>query len=182
MDREDLIDAICSYYMYIVSLVRTMGADESDVEDIAEEALLAAVKAADQLRDPDKMKAWLKTITANIAKKYFRKKYRRREISNFIIMETGEEIDIYDFVADELTVEHIFQQEEDVRIVKRAVGSLTGLNKVVVNMRFFGEYKFSEIAEALALNENTVKSIYRRSLKKLRKSYYELSGKEYGCE
>ena len=178
MVKEELIDAICSHYNYIVRLVRTMGADESDVEDIAEEVLIAAVKSAGELRDTDKMKAWLRTIAVNTAKKYFRKKHSRREISNFIKMETGEEIDIYDFVAEELTVEHIFQMEEDVRLVKRAVGSLTGLNKTVVNMRFFGEYRFSEIAEALALNENTVKSIYRRSLKKLRKSYYELSGKE----
>ena len=48
----------------------------------------------------------------------------------------------------------------------------------ILRMRFWGDYRHSEIAEILNININTEKSIYRRSLKKLRDNYFKLLGEE----
>lgn len=45
-------------------------------------------------------------------------------------------------------------------------------------MRFWGEYKHSEIAEIMNININTEKSIYRRSLKHLKEQYLNILRKE----
>lgn len=178
MDKNEVVDEICRQYRYILYLARISGIDENDVEDFANDVLLTAVRAAGNLKDTARLKSWIRTISDNKRKRYFKKTRKLREISYTELMESGEETDIYDIIADEKSVEQMFQEAEDMRIVKAAISNLTGLGRAVVNMRLIEDRKFSEIADMIGVNKNTVKSIYRRSLEKLRRDYIALSGTE----
>ena len=88
------------------------------------------------------------------------------------------EMDIFDTAADEITVEAVLQEVEERALVERLVNTLPDISRRIIRMRFWGEYKHSEIAEILNIKLNTEKSIYRRSLKQLKRNYYEVFGGE----
>nr|WP_243206914.1 sigma-70 family RNA polymerase sigma factor [Lentihominibacter hominis] len=199
MDREEILELLCSKYVYVIRLMKIMGVDENDVEDVATEVFIDAFRGLDNLRDPEKLVPWLKKIARNRASKYFRKRAKRKEISNMIKTEMGE-IDIFDTIADEVTVEKLLQDAERrgmVRdminnripfhkrlpyerrgMVRDMINNLPDVSRRVIRMRFWGEYKHSEIAEIMNININTEKSIYRRSLKHLKEQYLNILRKE----
>lgn len=157
--------------------MKIMGVDEDDIEDLAAEVFIDAFKGIEGLKDPEKLIPWLKAIASNRASRYFRKRRRRREIFNIVKTEAGE-IDVFDNIADEMTVEKIMQEAEERELAVLLINSLSELNRRVLRMRFWGGYKHSEIAKILNINVNTEKSIYRRSLKQLRDNYFRITGKE----
>lgn len=177
MDKDEVLNLLCEKYPYVIRLIKIMGVDENDVEDLAAEVFIDAFKGLDGLNDVKKMIPWLKTITANKASKYFRKRAKRKEISNMIKTEFGE-IDIFDTIADEITIEKILQEAETKDMVGKMINSLPDISRRIIRMRFWGDYKHSEIAKIININVNTEKSIYRRSLKKLKDSYFKSFGKE----
>lgn len=177
LDREEILELLCSKYVYVIRLMKIMGVDENDVEDVATEVFIDAFRGLDNLRDPEKLVPWLKKIARNRASKYFRKRAKRKEISNMIKTEMGE-IDIFDTIADEVTVEKLLQDAERRGMVRDMINNLPDVSRRVIRMRFWGEYKHSEIAEIMNININTEKSIYRRSLKHLKEQYLNILRKE----
>ena len=178
MDKDSLLEVLSLKSNYISKLLRVMGVGEDDVEDLRNDVLENAVRRITTLRDEGSIEAWLRTLTMRRASKYFSKRRHGRELSNIIKMETGEEMDVYDLVADEKTTEHLFQEAERRKAAAMLLNTLSGTEKRIIQMRFGVEYKFSEIAIILSINVNTVKTIYRRSLQKLEKNYYNLFGEE----
>lgn len=176
-DKDELVKLLCENYPYVVRLMKIIGVDENDIEDIAGEVFIDAFKSLGTLRDPDKIRPWLKTIANNRAVKYFGKRAKHREISHMIKTEAGE-IDIFDTIADEVTVESILRDAEDRALVNDLINTLPDVARRIIRMRFWGDYKHAEIAEVLGINLNTEKSIYRRSLKRLKDNYAELFGKD----
>ena len=177
MKKEKLVESLCDKFGYVILLLRVMGVDENDVEDLATEVLIDALKSIDDLRDAEKLTPWIKTIAVNRASKYFGSRSKRKEISNMVRMEAGE-IDIYDLVADEITVEKILQEAEENAMVEKLINSLSEAGRRIIRMRVWGDYKFREIADVMNLNVNTVKSVYPRSLKRLETNYSSLVEKE----
>ncbi len=178
MDKDKRVALLCDNYDYLTNLIRVMGVDENDIEDLADEVFLSAYRSIDDLREEGSMKPWLRAIAANKAKRYFRNRSKRREISNMIRLEGGEGFDIYDVIADEEDIEKMLQNAERCRAVGEMLDRLNDMNKRIIKMRFWGKYKFSEIADIMGLNINTVKTIYRRSLKQLRDIYGDLFGED----
>lgn len=177
LDKDELLKLLCDKYSYIIRLMKIMGVDENDVEDLTADVFVDAFKALDRLRDPDKMIPWLKTIASNRARKYFSKRAKYREIHHMAVIEAGE-IDILDTIPSEMDVEKILQEAERRELVEKLINSLSDINRRIIRMRFWGDYKHAEIAEILNININTEKSIYRRSLKQLKDNYFEIFGQE----
>jgi RNA polymerase sigma factor (sigma-70 family) len=100
---------------------------------------------------------------------YFGKKSGIIEISNMFKNEYGEEVNLYDLYAVEKSAEEILIEAERNEDIRRLVASLPSAKKRIIQMRIFGEYKFSEIAEVMKVKENTVKTIFYRTMDELRK-------------
>ncbi len=177
MDRELLIELLCEKYSYVVNITRLMGVDKNDREDVANDVMVEALKSIHTLREPDKLAPWLKTITHNTVYKYLRRKIRRRNLVVSENIEAGE-INISNMLIDEMSVEKIFIEAEQRDLVWKLLEHLSDRARQIVYMRLSCDYKFKDIAAALKLNENTVRSIYSRSLPKLKEIYLENFGKE----
>ena len=174
-DRDKLTEELCEKHRYVMNLMKIMGVDENDIEDLASYVMIDAYNGLKGLRDGEKLKPWLKSIASRRAGRYFRKRSNRREISHMVKTEMGE-MDIFDMMADELTVEAILQEAEKKERVDELIRSLPDIDRRIIRMRFWGEYKHAEIARILNINLNTEKSIYKRSLAKMKKNYIEVFG------
>lgn len=166
-EREDVLKRLCGYYSDIAKRLKVIGIDENDIEDVAMEVFIDAYRGLDGLREPDKLLPWLQRIAENRSCAYFRKRARRREI--YAMAKADEnEYDPLETVADDVSPEQVICDAEQVETVKRMLAALPELNRRVLYMRFWGGYRFAEIARILGLNENTVRSIFKRSMERLR--------------
>jgi len=76
--------------------------------------------------------------------------------------------DCLHFLSDDDVVDEIIQNDDTDAIFK-SLDVLKVIEKSVIMGRYYGDLKFSEIAENLGLNISTVKSHHRRALEKLRR-------------
>jgi RNA polymerase sigma-70 factor (ECF subfamily) len=72
--------------------------------------------------------------------------------------------EVYDFIPDESYEE----SKEDYRKLLQEISSLKQKEKLVLELRYFSNFTFSEIAYALGIKENNVKVIHYRAINKLK--------------
>jgi RNA polymerase sigma-70 factor (ECF subfamily) len=129
--------------------------DRALAEDLAQEVFLELYQSLSRIQSPAHLTFWLRRVTANRCIDQGRKKLRRREQA----LEEAPEPVASDPPADPLLLERLQQ-------------SLVGLpekQRMVVILRFQEGLGPAEIAEALDMPVNTVKSTLHRSLEDLRK-------------
>lgn len=178
--NDHLIERIYDMHDKVVIKMIKKGIAANEAPDLAINALLDAVEAVDKLRDPEKLEAWVMVIAENNGNRYLREraKHWEIEISSVTNIETGEEIDIYETMADEMTVEKILRHAERTSMLGELLGCLNDKERAIFFMHNLDEMTFREIAERLELNENTVRSIHSRCCRKLKSCAENLYGKE----
>jgi RNA polymerase sigma factor (sigma-70 family) len=72
------------------------------------------------------------------------------------------------FISDDDVVEEIIQND-DTDAIYKSLDVLKAIEKAIIIGRYYGDLKFSEIAEGLGMNISTVSSHHRRALEKLRR-------------
>lgn len=128
-----------------------------DAEDAVQDTVLAAYEHFDCLKQESSFRAWIFRILVNHCKKTLKKR-GRREIS------VEEPREMYQAGGTEL-----FSQSE----VLELLGILKDEERLIVVLTVFGGYKGEEIARMLNRNHNTIRSKYRRALKKLKQELTE---------
>lgn len=119
-----------------------------DAKDAVQDAALAACEHFGSLKEESSFRPWIFRILVNHCKRSLKKR-RRKEIPMEELQETeGTELD---------------SQTE----VLELLGVLNDEERLIVTLTVFGGYKGEEIARILNRNHNTVRSKYRRALKKL---------------
>lgn len=119
-----------------------------DAEDALSETVLKAYENFASLRRVESFRAWIFKILINQCKNQLRKNGNLREA--------------------ELLEEPSYQPSlEDCVVTRELLLSLMEEERLIVALSIFGGYKSREIAQLLNLRHSTVRSKYRRALKKL---------------
>jgi len=178
LEQDVLEDLLCSKVGFIRQQLWIIGVDKSDRSFLEGDILEEAYKSLRKIEDPEKIECWLKTIIIRRVSKLTKKKEKRREASNIMELETGETVDVYDLYSDEKSAEELFIEAEKRHVARELLDTLPEKKKRIIQMRFWGEYTFAEIAAMTNTKESTVKSTYSRSLKELRETFDKTYGKE----
>ena len=119
-----------------------------DAEDVVGETVIKAYEKFGSLRKKEAFKSWIFTILVNQCMTFLRKKAARGT--------TG------------LIEEPSFEPSmEDNTVVKDLLSVLSEEEKQIVVLSVFGGYKGEEIARVLHIKHGTVRTKYRRALKKM---------------
>jgi RNA polymerase sigma-70 factor, ECF subfamily len=129
--------------------------DRALAEDLAQEVFLELYQNLDRIQSPAHLTYWLRRVVANRCIDQGRKKLRRRELA----LEEAPEPAVTDPPSDPLLLERL----------RQSLAGLPAKQRMVVILRFQEGLGPAEIAEALAMPVNTVKSTLHRSLEELRK-------------
>lgn len=119
-----------------------------DAEDAVSEAVLAAYENFHKLKKEASFRPWIFKILVNCCRKYLR---RNRKFGQ------AEEV-------QEIPYEPTLSEEAEIR---ELLSVLTQEERLIVTLSVFGGYKGEEIARILNRNHSTIRSKYRRALKKL---------------
>ena len=119
-----------------------------DAEDVVGETVLKAYEKFASLRKKEAFKSWIFTILVNQCMTFLRKK---------TIKGTSELIEEPSFESN----------MEDKAVAEELLSVLSEEERQIVVLSVFGGYKGEEIAKILHIKHGTVRTKYRRALKKM---------------
>ncbi len=137
----------------LVRLARLFTDDRTGAEDIVQEAFIRLYRSADRIKDTSKSAAYLRSIVLNLA----RDTNRRGLLS---LRHQDAMIDDRQPVRPDDAVVRSADEEE----VMQALSLLSARQRDCLVLRFYMELSEREIAETLAISQNSVKTHCRRGM------------------
>jgi RNA polymerase sigma factor (sigma-70 family) len=135
-------------------LLRRMGAQAAEADDVAQDALLAAFERIAEFRGEGTFAGWVKRIAA---RQYLRRLQREKRLTA-LATETASEDEADTGSGD---ADHRIDLDEALKVLSKA-------ERLCVSMCYGAGLSHGEAAEALNLPLGTVKSHVKRGLEKLR--------------
>lgn len=127
--------------------------NSQDAEDVVGDTVLDAYASIRRLKAEEAFSSWMFHILSNKCKQKMREYYR---------LETPLEAAARD--EERLRAEQPLEEKLDVR---QTFFELKDEERLIIGMHLFFGYRTREIAEAMQMNENTVRSKESRALKKM---------------
>ena len=129
-----------------------------DAVDVAQEALVRALKKMRLFKGTGSLEGWLAKIAFNQAKNHLRSRSRKRE-STLMAHD--------DFAAEGLTQEEYLQRKAHKEKLYQTIAQLPAKQRDVVELRLVGHLSFAEISSVLGMKESNAKVHYSQAKKKL---------------
>ncbi len=136
---------------------------ESDLEDLLQDVAVALIEKVAELRDPARLRPWLRTVAVNVARLAGRKSVRRRRI-----MRSVREGDLERAYASYEPNQAPEQTYRDLKRALRAVETLPPEYQEPLFLRSVRGLSQKEIADLLSLPVTTVETRLARARRMLR--------------
>lgn len=133
-----------------------------DAEDMLAEVFIGSLRADLPGMSADEQRAWLWAVGRNKIADYHRQRQRQQPVSLDAVLET---------LADEATPEGLALQQEEAIYLRAYLQKLSLVQQEVLQLRFTGGLRCTEIAALLNKREGAIRSILSRALNELRKYY-----------
>jgi RNA polymerase sigma-70 factor, ECF subfamily len=147
-------------------IVRRMVPDKMEAEAIVQEAFWRFWQALPRYSADRPLLPYLATIASNLARDRFRRDRRLEDVAVEDVLE-GQAGESY------LDLEQIVDEERARQRLAESVKALPFPYRAVIALRYEGDMSYEEIAAALALPLNTVRTHLRRARELLRRSLEE---------
>lgn len=156
------------YYDSIYKVALSITLDTELAQDATQEAFYKAFLKLDTLKDKGKFYPWLYSIVVNVCKDMLR--LRSRDINRTIGI-YDEEGKLRDYNIPELgnvcTPEDIYEDQERIQEIIECIEELTIEEQQILNLKYYHEFTYAEIAEILGIKEGTAKMKAFRARKKI---------------
>lgn len=177
MNEEEFLEANAKL---VYNLALRLVGNPADAEDLAQDALIRAVKALPKFRGDSSTTTWVYRITVNTWKNRVRSEKRRsfwKSLPLSLFLGDSEEEGAERSLPDNKPpLDAGLETEETNHAVHNALQQLDEESRAVIVLRDIKGLSYQEIAKALSLPEGTVKSRIsraRETLKRRLKSFVE---------
>lgn len=138
----------------LVRLVRLFVDDRNAAEDLVQEGFIRLARSAHRIEDPSKAAAYLRSIVLNLARDHNRRGFVSRR-------------HLPPAQRDEPSAHDVVELDEDRRQVIAALREIAPRQRDCLVMRYYLEMGVDDVAAALGLSRNSVKTHLRRGLRAL---------------
>jgi RNA polymerase sigma-70 factor (ECF subfamily) len=149
---------IKSYQQRVYWHVRKMVIDHDDANDITQDIFVKVWNNLDSFREDSKIFTWIYRIATNECLNFLNKKKRRF----FIPIH-----DVAGELMGKLDQANLMTGDEIEIKFQKALLRLPDKQRLVFNMKYFDEMKFSEMAEITGTSEGALKASYHHAVKKI---------------
>jgi RNA polymerase sigma-70 factor, ECF subfamily len=143
-------------------MARAVVLNDSEAEDVVQEAYVRAFTGLDQFRGDSSLATWLSRIVLNEAMGRLRR-HRPTVDLGTIENQPPSQAQIIPFPAPQLDPERTMAQREIQRLVEQAIDDLPEVFRVVLVARVIEEMSIEETAELFGLRAETVKTRLHRA-------------------
>jgi RNA polymerase sigma-70 factor (ECF subfamily) len=156
-DKKSFDLLVLKYQNRIIKLVSRYVRDQSDAQDIAQDAFVKAYRALPNFRGDSAFYTWLYRIAINTAKNYV-VSLSRRPLEARVENADGEQLDLDELQKDIATPENALLADEIKQTILEAMSKLPEDLRVAITLREVDGLTYEEIAEAMDCPIGTVRS------------------------
>lgn len=145
------------YSRSLYCVIRRIVLVHNDADDILQNTFMKAWRALPMFQGKSKISSWLYRIAVNEALDFVREKKKME------FCEVDEKTDI----AARLMADEYFDGNEAEALLQEAVALLPEVQRVVFQLKYYEEMKYSEMREILGTSEGALKASYHIAVKKV---------------
>lgn len=166
LDSDKKFDVIIKKYRKnIYNRIYKIIDNIEDANDLTTETFIKAFKNIDKYLPEYPFHIWLFTIADNSCIDFMRKKkILTTSIDKTNDNQTNNKINLQ---SDILSPEETIMQKEDNEIIRNIINSLSDRYRILIELRYFNDYSYQEIAEKLSIPIGTVKGQLSRAKESL---------------
>jgi RNA polymerase sigma-70 factor (ECF subfamily) len=142
-----------------------------DVEEICQETFLAVIRSLDTFKGTSAFQTWLFRVAANKARDHRERQHAAKRGGGKAPVSLNAEDPESGLALDPPSPlpapDQLLQREENLRLLLGAVERLEDPCREIVQLRYFGDLSYEEIAASLSLNVKTVSSRLSKCLDRL---------------
>lgn len=136
-------------------------------KDAVQEAFLRAFLKIDTLKDKSKFSIWICTITKNVCRDMLRQICKQRNKNVSIYDEDGNiKNDIVE-LSDLNVPDKIYEDNEARQELKALIDEMDADTQTIINLRYFEDFTYEQIAEYMEIKENNVKVKLHRAKRRM---------------
>jgi len=165
-DRASFEKLVLENQTKVYNLALRMVGNESDAFDMSQEAFIKAYNFILNFRGDCRFSVWLYRLTTNVCLDFLRSEGRKSH-SSLTYMGDEEEEQEMEIPDERFSPETIAEKKELRQAVNRGLMSLPKDYRAILLLREIDGLSYEEIAEALSLEEGTVKSRIFRARRRL---------------
>jgi RNA polymerase sigma-70 factor (ECF subfamily) len=162
-DEDAFAELMRRHHGWVRSLVFSFVRDQEQADDLAQETFCRAYQHAGQYHAQGQFVAWLKRITANLAKDALR---RRKQVTMMPLHEVEETL-VEDSRFDPAAALAAALTRDEMRA---AIQTLPEEQRLALVMHYFGDMSLQDIAWAMQCPVGTVKSRIFYALRRIRQT------------
>ena len=176
-DSRAFEELYVNYYNKVFALARMTLKNESDAEDILQQAFINAWRNLGSLTNPAAFNTWLQKITLNLCHSLL----RRKNIA--ILLDAESDIsDFSDIESDEL-LPAVYAERDDLRYrLGKIIEGLSDVQKQTITLYYFSELNVEEIAYIMDCSAGTVKTrlfLARKAIRAEVEEQERISGQKF---
>ncbi len=137
--------------------VRRVVLNHDDANDVLQNVFLKAWTHLDDFQQNARLTTWLYRIAINESIDFVRRQKNQKMLS------ADDQLGI----ANQLLADKYFDGDETQALLQEAISQLPDVQRLVFNMRYFDNKKYSEISELLHTSEGALKASYHIAVKKI---------------
>jgi RNA polymerase sigma-70 factor (ECF subfamily) len=157
------------YIKYTYNFIIRLSGDKNVSDDLLQETFLKVWKNLRHFDTDKKFSTWILAIARNTVIDW----QRKNKAITFSQLDTPEESFANTLVGDLPSPEEIFDQKFLREKFDEEVAKLSGVEQTILLLHLEDDLTFAEICEVIDKPLNTVKSLYRRSLEKIKSRWPE---------
>ncbi|OZI63253.1 RNA polymerase sigma factor RpoE [Bordetella genomosp. 11] len=157
-DKKAFDLLVLKYQRKIMRLLSRMIRDQSEIEDVAQEAFIKAYRALPQFRGDSAFYTWLYRIAINTARNWLASNGRRPSTPNALENEDGETFNETDNLSDISTPEAMVASREIAETVNAAIQGLPEELRTAIVLREIEGMSYEDIAQSMGCPIGTVRS------------------------
>lgn len=147
-----------NYSMKLYWHIRRIVIDHDDANDVTQNTFIKIWDSLSSFRQEAKLYTWMYRIATNEALQFLQKKKANR----FISID-----DLQEEMANRLPADIYFNGNEIQLKLQQAILTLPEKQRIVFNMKYFGNIKYEEMAEILDTSVGALKASYHHAVKKI---------------
>ena len=155
-DRHSFDLLVIKYQHKVMSLVRRFVKDQSEAEDVAQEAFIKAYRAINSFRGDSAFYTWLYRIAVNTAKNAL--DARKRRPGSDLDIDDAEDFAFSDSLRIDENPENLLASEDMHRIIEETLASLPEDLRRALMLREFDGLSYEDIASMMDCPIGTVRS------------------------
>lgn len=157
------------YYPVAARFVFQLSADfcHEDTEEICQETFLAVVRNLGSFQGKSSFQTWLLRIAANKAMDFRGKSRADKRGGSFVHFSLDGASEQIDLPSRGLGPDALLANAETGRLVRQSLDQLDDNCREIIELRYYGDLSYAEIADELQLNPKTVSSRLSKCLDRL---------------